>query len=325
MKIMNAQKNISDCIGKHMVNMSKQDIKLKPLVSVVVLVYNHRDFIKDTLDGVFTQEYDNMEIIISDDASPDNSIEVIQEYIANHPCKYPIKLNHNEKNMGLVPHLNYLMDNLVHGDIIVFFTGDDISMPNRVRDVVSLFSTDESIMTVTGQSITIDKAGNEINEDRYRWKAGKYVIDDDYIRSLSFMSGGEAYAFRRKVWDTFGDLRPDCPTEDSTLRFRALLLGGIAVSENIFIKYRVHENNLSGNQNVYKLKTKRIAAQYKQDLCRALELNLISKHTAKRLLKKLRLYSISREIAASKQGKSKLLRAPYKIIQLLVDKIRVHL
>ena len=275
---------------------------------------------KDTLDGVFSQTYENMEIIISDDASPDGTYAAVERYLSEHTCSKRVFVNRNEKNMGLVPHLNYLIENFVHGDIIALAGGDDISMPNRVLDTVKLFESNKNIKAVTGQPVMIDKNG-QVMEDTASIKEGNYRLDDSYIRSFSFMCGGYGLSIRKEVWDMFGTLQPECPTEDSTLRFRSLLLGYMAVAPSVFIKYRIHGNNLSGQSNIFNLKTERIMAQYEQDLRRANDLGIVSTDTIKRLERKIDLYRKERKVAAAKYGKPKLLKAPYKLAQNILGRI----
>jgi glycosyltransferase involved in cell wall biosynthesis len=287
----------------------------------VSLTYNHKKFIEDTIAGALSQEYPNLEIIISDDCSPDGTFEVMKQYIHKHPTNKNIILNGNEKNMGLVSHLNYLMQNYVHGDIVVLAGGDDVSMPNRVQDTVDYLIKNPRVVAVTGQADIIDGAGNFIA--RYEnIPVGTYALDESYIRTTTFMCGGPGLAFwRHEVWDRFGLLDAQCQTEDSTLRFRALLCGNIAVLDKVFLKYRIHGNNMSIGKNVYKLKTKEIARQYSRDLIRAKELSLISECTAKRLQRKIRLYYYNRELSKKlSQSKYRLYKVIYKLMNKVVNK-----
>lgn len=290
-----------------------------PLVSFVSLTYNHAKFVEDTLTGALSQDYPNLEIIISDDASTDGTYEVMQRYLQEHPTDKNIRLNRNEKNLGFIPHFNYVLNTLVHGEIIVLAGGDDISMPNRVAETVEVLQDDKSVMAVTGQIIQINAAGERMGQVP-PMVAGKYYLNDEYIRSLSFMCGAPGLAIRKDVWDTYGPLLPDCPTEDSVLRFRALSLGQIYVSPNIFIKYRIHENNISRPGNIYNLKTSGIVAQLRQDLAKAQELHLVSEDMVKRLEKKISLYAKSRNMSAMKVGKPWFVRGAIKMIQRVVEK-----
>ena len=103
-----------------------------PLVSYVVQTYNHAKFAEDAMASALSQDYPNLEIIISDDASSDGTFDILQHYLQKHPTDKKIVLNRNEKNMGVVPHLNHLVHHFAHGDIIILTGGDDISLPDRV-------------------------------------------------------------------------------------------------------------------------------------------------------------------------------------------------
>jgi len=54
----------------------------QPLVSIVIPCYNHAQFVQETIQSVIDQDYENIELIIIDDGSNDNSVEVIQEMIS---------------------------------------------------------------------------------------------------------------------------------------------------------------------------------------------------------------------------------------------------
>jgi glycosyltransferase involved in cell wall biosynthesis len=84
--------------------------KNKPFVTFIVMAYKAEKFIQEAIDGAFEQTYDNMEIIFSDDASPDRTFEIIEENIKNYTGKHKqnIRAFKNEKNMGIGAHLNKL-------------------------------------------------------------------------------------------------------------------------------------------------------------------------------------------------------------------------
>lgn len=306
--------------------MTNNDIHIEkekqlPLVSFVALTYNHADFVEDTLAGALSQDYPNLEIIISDDASPDGTYDILQNLVKKLDKKEQVILNHNVNNLGGIPHLNYVISNFVHGDIIVLAGGDDISMPHRVSETVCMLNSDDSIMAVSGQMLRIDKFGRQMQIQLSAIKQGKYSLDNEYIKTISFMCGGAGLAFRKIVWDTFGALKDICPTEDSTIRLRALMMGNLFVSPNTFIKYRIHDHNISRPENIYNLKTHGIVNQYSSDVQLAMELGLISNDFGKRLEKKILLYEKDRNLAACKVGKPRLIRGWYKIQQEIVQKI----
>ena len=92
----------------------------KPLISVVVPVYNVEQYLKKCLDSIIKQKYNNLEIIIVNDGSTDNSQKICQEYVKKDKR---IKLI-TQKNQGLSAARNTGIDN-AHGKYISFVDSDD--------------------------------------------------------------------------------------------------------------------------------------------------------------------------------------------------------
>lgn len=234
-----------------------------PLASLILIFYRQEQFVAEAVAGALAQTYPNLEIILSDDNSPDGTFEEIQKAVKDYKGPHKIIVNRNDKNIGLVPHVNKTMFDLSHGDYIFLDGGDDISLPNRVEIGVKAFLENPSIPAVTYSRVIIDKNGYEIGKVEVAHDSVS-VIDQEYLKKGNFMAGAGALSLSRTLLDTFGRLNDDCQTEDSVLRFRALLLGGIFCLHNYGLKYRVHDNNISrsfGNFN-----TDLIAKQYKKDL-----------------------------------------------------------
>lgn len=76
------------------------DQEKKPLVSVIVPNYNHASYLKERLDSIYQQTYQNIEVILLDDFSSDNSVEILKQYAKKYPHK--TRLVVNEQNSGRV-------------------------------------------------------------------------------------------------------------------------------------------------------------------------------------------------------------------------------
>ncbi len=268
-----------------------------PYVSFCILTYKQEDFIVDALKGAVNQDFDDMEIIISDDCSPDSTFDKIQEFVSSYMGNKKIIVNRNEHNMGLVPHYNKVLGELAKGEILIIADGDDVSYPNRTIDTVDAFK-DENVMLVTGGHCIIDSKGavhETICADTTSEQ--KLLSACDYLKTKTFMCGDFAPAFRRKVLDWFGPLSNDCQTEDSTLRLRAILLGSVVSSNKIFQYYRRHDNNISSTSNIFRLKTKQIANQYKRDVEKVYQAGKISRQIYHKLRRKVNYYVCDRELA----------------------------
>ena len=93
---------------------------MKPLVSVCIPAYNNAAYIKETIDSVLNQTYPNLELVICDDKSTDNTIEVIEKIKDDR-----IKLYKNEKNLGMSGNWNHCLSKC-RGEFIKLICADDM-------------------------------------------------------------------------------------------------------------------------------------------------------------------------------------------------------
>jgi len=115
--------------------------KQLPLVSVCVPVYNGERHLLEALNSVHDQDYENLELIISDDGSTDGSWKVINDFIPKF--RYNVKvLSHGRS--GLADHLNYCIDNS-SGKYIKFVFQDDIIYPTCIREMVNVAEAGNNI------------------------------------------------------------------------------------------------------------------------------------------------------------------------------------
>lgn len=297
-----------------------EDSAEQPFVSFCIFSYNQELYIGDAIKGALSQTYESMEIIISDDCSTDGTWEIIKKTVDEYRGSKKVVVNRNNVNLNLVPHTNYVIKNIAKGEIIVFAGGDDISLPNRVQDTVDEFVLHPQATAVCGQAITIDKYGNRIGDAIQEIRPRKvWVLDNEYIRSLSFMAGIAGLSIKKSVFEQYGELLPETPTEDSTYRFRSIMSGEVIESEKVFLYYRRHDSNLT--HEIYKLKTNKISRQYRVDIEKAFALDIIDKKVRKRLLNKVRIYNINRNLAARKEGLPRPLKMPFKVLQMINVKL----
>lgn len=279
-----------------------------PPATLAVLFYKHEKFVEDTVAGALSQTYPNLEIIFSDDNSPDGTFEVLKKAVEGYQGPHKVILNRNERNMGLVQHVNKLLFELAHGEFLFLNGGDDVSLPERVSRQMDHFLSDPAVMAVTGSYITIDKDGKETGKGILDSETLLRIDDGKYLKSSSFMTGGVALALRKTVLDRFGRLG-DCQTEDSVLRFRSLLLGPMLKSPELLLKYRVHDSNIS--RDIRNFDTRKIAAQYMADLDTVK--GSLPPELYKKLVKKIRHYERIRLLQERQAGSPRLLRPLYEL------------
>lgn len=107
---------------------------MSPLVSIPVITYNSSSTIIETLDSIYNQTYQNIELIISDDCSKDNTIALCCEWIEEHKNRFVhTKIITTEKNTGVSANGNRAR-NACRGVWVHGIAGDDILLPNCISD-----------------------------------------------------------------------------------------------------------------------------------------------------------------------------------------------
>lgn len=108
----------------------------KPLVSVAVVTYNSSKTVVETLDSIYNQTYPNLELIVSDDCSPDNTAEICTDWIEAHKDRFVrTELLTFEKNTGVSANMNRGAD-ACKGEWVKDIAGDDVLLPDCVETYV---------------------------------------------------------------------------------------------------------------------------------------------------------------------------------------------
>ena len=116
---------------------------MKPLVSILIPCYNAEKFIAETLRSCLKQTYDNIEIIVVDDGSTDNSFAVAKQFESDK-----VKVVRQE-NSGACRARNYAFE-LSHGDLIQFIDADDLLSPGKIASQVEAFlASDDPAAIIT--------------------------------------------------------------------------------------------------------------------------------------------------------------------------------
>ncbi|MBQ0151497.1 MAG: glycosyltransferase, partial [Chryseobacterium sp.] len=217
---------------------------MSPLVTIVVVSYNHSRFIKENLDSILSQTYPNIQLIVADDASPDNSVEVFEEWLSDN--NYPALKNYHKKNTGLATTLNECIK-LAKGKYIKLIAADDYLHPDAIEECVAKMeeSGDQYGMVHTDtycidNSSTIIKDFANYNElgNIDPLEFGKKLIEGNRIAALTVM-------MRLDVVIETGDYDAYYLAEDY---YRWLMINNkylIAYIPKKLAYYRLHENNIS--------------------------------------------------------------------------------
>ena len=106
-----------------------------PLVSATVLCYNQARYVVECLEAVKAQNYPNLELIINDDASRDDSVAVIEAWLARN--NIPHHFLKNQKNQGICRSLNNALK-VARGKYVTGIAADDLWLPCKLKAQVEL-------------------------------------------------------------------------------------------------------------------------------------------------------------------------------------------
>ncbi len=200
------------------------NVSQRPLITFALFAYNQECFIREAVEGAFSQTYSPLEIILSDDCSTDGTFGIMMDMAKAYQGPHKIILNRNEKNLGFAEHINYVAS-IASGEWYVFAAGDDISLPERTVEHFELIKNKRDTYYSGGGVILIDEKG----------KAYRNGVFD--FNKMILLPGCMA-AYHRNCFDLFEKLNPEIESEDYVLPYRSLLLGNMILINSPLVKYR---------------------------------------------------------------------------------------
>lgn len=146
-----------------------------PLVSVLVTVYKQGRYVRETLESVLAQTYRNWEMIVTDDHSPDNSLEEIRK--VSDPR---MRIVARPRNSGLANIPRNEMIRAAKGKYLAFLDGDDIWLPEKLEKQVSFMESNPGFAFSHVACMVVDETG----KDLYPRNGGNYPPNGDCFRPL---------------------------------------------------------------------------------------------------------------------------------------------
>lgn len=114
-----------------------------PLVSVVVITYNSAEYVVETLESIREQTYENIELIVTDDCSSDDTVKVCAAWLRAHKIRFAATtLIESEKNTGIAKNCNRGAA-AANGEWVKIIAGDDALEPGAIAEYISYASKDE--------------------------------------------------------------------------------------------------------------------------------------------------------------------------------------
>jgi glycosyltransferase involved in cell wall biosynthesis len=231
-----------------------------PLVSIICLCYNHERFIAEALDSVLAQTYSNLEIIIVDDCSTDNSVAIIKNYLRQYPQLTFISTGTNQGNTKAFN----MAWRASKGDYIIDFATDDVLLPERVAQQVQAFQQlDKNYGVVYSDAEYIDDEGGHVKYHCQRNAAGEvtsFAPSGDIFHHLlgRYFICPPTMMMKRQVLEDLQGYDEALAYEDFDFWLRSSRRYKYFFLDSITTKRRLHVHSLS--QQWYKPGNKLVAS-----------------------------------------------------------------
>lgn len=226
-----------------------------PLVSVVVITYNSASTIIETLDSIREQSYKNIELIISDDCSKDNTVDICKKWLLQHEESFvACELVTCDCNTGVAPNLNRGI-RASKGVWVKSIAGDDTLSSDCIQELVNYVLTQNCEFCVCDLNL-MSNENIDISQLRLKYDFYHKTIKDSYRKQLrrickEYTMPGPGFFYSRNLYNLiegFDEKYPFC--EEWPFVFKVLRSGikPYACSHRL-VNYRISKSSLCREQN----------------------------------------------------------------------------
>ena len=233
-------------------------IMMEPIVSIVIPVYNAKDYLRETMDSIAALKCPNIEVIIVDDGSTDNSAQIANEYILNSGLSAKLVVQPNQgasaaRNAGIT---------VAEGKYILPFDSDDLVCEKFIDEAVQVMENDTRVKVVTSNAVFFGE------------QTGLWDLPDFSLPALAQRNMLPVCSLYRKTdWEKAGGYCIDfAGREDWDFWISLLKDGGNVVKLPVVgFKYRMHKNSKrnrtrKNKREIFALLNKRHPGFFKEQL-----------------------------------------------------------
>ncbi|WP_213135252.1 glycosyltransferase family 2 protein [Citrobacter sp. FP75] len=211
-----------------------------PLVSIIVTSYNHDAFLEEALDSVFNQTWKNTEVIIVDDASTDQSVDIIKKYQQKYNCKTILRNTNyysQKDKIGDKPIIEAM--NMASGKYIAVVDSDDLIAPTKISHQVNILEKNpHCVMCYSAIQVIMPNGSHFPYSDLF--------LDGDVFHHLLVSGNLSLYIgslIRREAYLKIERSPPDLVQEDWDMFLKLSRQGHFISSRRLVAYYRRHDNN----------------------------------------------------------------------------------
>lgn len=235
----------------------------KAKVTVIIPCYNYGRFLPESIDSVLNQTRMPDQIILSDDASTDNSVSIMESYQRQYPDI--IELNLRKENRGIEAHFNQVIEK-AEGDFICFLGADNRMPPHYVESLAAILENNKEVAVAytdfaffgNRSKMIFDKFKKEFKDvylgyDVYTTDFPNYNEESRRLidQGVNFIHGSSI--FRKKAFDDVGGYGSREEGAEDKVLFRKILHQGWLAekAEGVYLEYRQHSNEQANLQFSY--------------------------------------------------------------------------
>lgn len=206
----------------------------------MIVTYNQENLISETIESVLSQDYENLEIVVSDDASTDKTPEIINEYAERYPGKIIPVIN--KVNLGITGNSNTAFFTCT-GDLIAVLGGDDLFLSGKISAQVKIFQEPEVVLSYH----PVEIFSHQTNETLFTTNTTRNEdLNDVYdIIQKGGVPGASSVMVRRSACPAHG-FNPQFPVVSDWIFFiEVAMCGQVKKLDGVFGRYRKHGKGAS--------------------------------------------------------------------------------
>lgn len=239
-------------------------MRVKPLISVIIIFFNAEKFFEEAIASVFAQTYDHWELLLADDGSSDGSTAIAQAYARQYPEKVRYLEHPDHHNRGMSATRNLGIRH-AQGTYIAFLDADDVWLPHKLEEQVAIMESQPEAAMLYGQS-----------RYWYSWTGKPEDLQRDFIPELGVASNtlfkppllltlcyplGKAgtpcpsnFLLRREIVERVGGFEEGFRGryqlfEDQAFLAKVYLNAPVFVANQCWDQYRLHPDSISSVVN----------------------------------------------------------------------------
>jgi glycosyltransferase involved in cell wall biosynthesis len=211
------------------------------MISVIMPAYNSEDFIAEAIESVLNQTFRDFELIISDDASQDRTLEIAESYAAHDPR---IRVLRGEKNVGAAENGTRCL-RAAKFPWIARMDSDDISLPDRLAQLMDAAQSDPEVVLWGGYATIINRMGKRLRRIRSGPESLEEYLEYRRAGKVIYVVSPTCF-FRRDLALELGGYDPQLQAADDVVLMNSMAERGPAriISRDLAL-YRVHGSSIS--------------------------------------------------------------------------------